>query len=228
MNRSSIRGLRTLALLALALTPAVRVAAADPPQAPLHSSPAPPPEATPAAPPAPTAGAPVAPVAPAAAAAPAAPREIVLGRPDRAQMEAAVPDWVQVEAGSAVDAKTAQALAAVAPGATLTIYLGSWCGDSRREVSRFWHALDAVGRPLPFPVTYIAVDPGKQEPAALLQGVDLRYVPTFVVTREGREVGRIVESAPHGIEKDLLALLDGSAHGLLTDRADLRDAKPQP
>ncbi len=216
MNRSARCGLSALALVALALAPAVQVAAAEPPQAPLHASPAPP--ATPAIPPAPAAGTPVA---------AAAPREIVLGRTDRARMEAAVPEWVQVEAGSVVDAKTAQALAAVAPGATLTIYLGSWCGDSRREVSRFWRALDTAGRPLPFPVTYIAVDPGKQEPAALLQGVDLRYVPTFVVERGGREVGRIVESAPHGIEKDLLALLDGSAHGLLTDRGDLRDAKPQ-
>jgi hypothetical protein len=168
-----------------------------------------------------------------------APKPIVLGPTDRRQVEAAVPAWLQVEAASVPDAKAAQGLAAVAPGATVTVYLGSWCGDSRREVSRFWRALDLAAGPapgpagsqaaapagaaLPFQIVYIGVDPAKQEPAALVLGSDLRYVPTFIVRRGGREVGRIVESAPHGIERDLLSLLDGTAHGLLTERTDLGD-----
>ena len=38
---------------------------------------------------------------------------------------------------------------------------------------------------------------------------------------DGVEVGRIVESAPHGVEVDLLALLNGTATGVLSLRTDL-------
>jgi hypothetical protein len=46
-------------------------------------------------------------------------------------------------------------------------------------------------------------------------------VPTFIVVRGGREVGRIVESSPNGVESDLLALLTGKAQGVISTRKDL-------
>ncbi len=51
-------------------------------------------------------------------------------------------------------------------------------------------------------------------------------MPTFVVLRDGREVGRIVEESPHGVERDLLALLDGSARGVVSARDDLQPPQP--
>ena len=124
------------------------------------------------------------------------------------------------------DKAAVAALAAVPPGAEVTIYMGSWCGDSRREVSRLWRALDEAGGSIPCTIHYIGVDRDKKEPAALVEGSGLRYVPTLIVRRDGREVGRIVESSPHGVEQDLLALLSGSAHGLLTSRTDLSEIQP--
>jgi len=160
---------------------------------------------------------------------PASPAKVVkpvlLGPITREQVEAAVPDWVQAEVESAPDPAAVQALASVPPGAEVTIYLGSWCGDSRREISRLWRALDAAGGNIPCTISYIGVDRDKKEPAALVAGSGLRYVPTLIVKRDGREMGRIVESSPHGVEQDLLALLGGSAHGLLTSRADLLPEK---
>lgn len=219
MNRSRFpwfAALPALALAALIAAPGTRLALAEPPPAPLHAMPAAP------EPPAP------APPQPGEA---KGEKPVLLGRIERGEVEAAEPDWVEAEVESAPDPKAAKALAAVAPGAAVTVYLGSWCGDSRREVSRFWHALDeAAGAAggLPFKISYVGVDHAKKEPAALVQGSGLRFVPTFVVERGGREVGRIVESAPHGVERDLLALLDGTAHGLLTDNAELRATPPTP
>ncbi|HEX5718360.1 MAG TPA: thioredoxin family protein, partial [Thermoanaerobaculia bacterium] len=86
---------------------------------------------------------------------------------------------------------------------------------------RFWKALDLSGADAPFAIHYIGVDRQKKEPSAPVTNNDIRYVPTFIVYREGREVGRIVEESPHGIEKDLLALLTGQAQGLITTRTDL-------
>ncbi|MEA2694991.1 MAG: hypothetical protein QOJ16_4378 [Acidobacteriota bacterium] len=147
-------------------------------------------------------------------------KPVLLGPITREQVEAAVPDWVQAEVESAPDPAAVKALAGVPPGAEVTIYMGSWCGDSRREVSRLWRVLDEAGGSLPCTISYIGVDHDKKEPAALIAGSDLRYVPTFIVKRDGREVGRIVESSPHGVEQDLLALLSGSAHGPVTARTE--------
>jgi len=69
---------------------------------------------------------------------------------------------------------------------------------------------------VPFEIRYIGVDRTKKEPATPLANLDIRFVPTFIVERGGQEVGRIVEESPHGIEQDLLALLTGKAHGVIS------------
>ncbi len=158
---------------------------------------------------------------------PLAPAEkpVLLGVITREQVETAVPDWVQAEVEAMPEKTAIAALASVPPGAEVTVYMGSWCSDSRREVSRLWRVLDESGGSLPCKITYIGVDRDKTEPVALIAGSHLLYVPTFIVKRDGREVGRIVESSPHGVEQDLLALLSGSAHGLVTAKAELLDGK---
>lgn len=146
---------------------------------------------------------------------------VLTGEVTREQIEEAVPDWVGSTVDAEIDEEAATALAAVDPGAHVTVFLGTWCSDSRREVARLWRALDQVGGLVPFEVEYVAVDRAKSAPADLVAGQDLRYVPTFVVEREGEEVGRVVESAPGGIESDLLALLTGEASGTVSGRDDL-------
>ena len=74
---------------------------------------------------------------------------------------------------------------------------------------------------VPFKVRYVAVDREKKDPAGETAKSDVRYVPTFIVVRDGREVGRIVETSPHGVEADLLALLTGKAQGVISTREDL-------
>jgi thiol-disulfide isomerase/thioredoxin len=156
---------------------------------------------------------------------------VLIGPVTREQVEEAVPEWVQAEVEASPEPAAVQALASVPPGAEVTVFLGTWCGDSRREVSRLWKALDAAGGTVPFAISYIGIDEDKKEPAAQVGAAGIQYVPTLIVRRDGREVGRIVESAPHGVERDLAALLDGSAQGVVSDREDLRGPAgdtPQP
>jgi hypothetical protein len=152
---------------------------------------------------------------------------VLVGPTTREKVEEA-PDWVQAEVDARPDSGAAQALGAVEPGAEVTVFLGTWCGDSRREVPRFWKALDAEGGAVPFQIRYVGVDHDKKEPAALLAENGVRYLPTFIVSRGGHEVGRIVETSPHGVEQDLLALLTGKASGVLSTRQDLTSAGPHP
>lgn len=138
----------------------------------------------------------------------------------RDEIEAAEPAWRQELAAASVDEDAARALNDVPAGAEVVVFLGTWCGDSRRVVSRLWVALERAPN-APFTVRMIAVDRSKRDPGGLSDGQDLRYVPTIIVRRAGREVGRIVESAPHGVEVDLLSLLRGEASGTISLRGDL-------
>jgi hypothetical protein len=155
-----------------------------------------------------------APVAPPSVPAPSAD---VVGLTSREQIAQALPAWRDAIASATPVEETARALASVPPGAEVDVFLGTWCGDSRREVSRLFVALgiaEAVG-PLPFTLRFIGVDRSKVAPG-LSEGADLRYVPTILVRRDGAEVGRMVETATHGVEQDLLDLLTGARTGWLS------------
>lgn len=145
---------------------------------------------------------------------------VLRGSVTREEIEAAVPAWVSATVDAPIDETAAAALPTVEPGARVTVLLGTWCSDSRREVPRLWRALDQVGGLVPFEIDYIAVDEDKVEPAELLAGRDLRYVPTLIVSRGGEEVGRVVEVSRNGVERDLLALLTGRASGVVSGRED--------
>src|SRR5438270_6445528 len=104
----------------------------------------------------------------AGAAAPPAQEESVPVGPVTREMVEATPEWMQAEVDAKPEPAAAKALAAVEPGAEVTVFLGTWCGDSRREVPRFWKALDAAGGSVPFQLRYVAVDRQKKEPADAL------------------------------------------------------------
>ncbi len=144
----------------------------------------------------------------------------VVGLTSRAEIEAALPTWREAAAAAAPDPAASAALADVPPGAEVDVFLGTWCGDSRREVTRLFRALESVPGTAPFALRVIGVDRAKQAPG-LSEEAALRFVPTLIVRREGREVGRIVESAPDGIETALLQLLTGARTGVVTGRTDL-------
>lgn len=145
---------------------------------------------------------------------------VMTGVVTRDEIETSQPAWRDEIATASVDDDAARALTEVPPGAEVVVFLGTWCGDSRRVVSRLLVALERAPN-APFSVRMIAVDRSKRDPEGLSDGQDIRYVPTIIVRRDGAEVGRIVESAPHGVEVDLLALLRGEASGVLSLRTDL-------
>ena len=146
---------------------------------------------------------------------------ILLGSVTRAEIEAAIPDWVSEAMASQPDLEATDRLLQAIDGAEVVVYLGSWCDDTRRELGRFWWALDSLAVEGPSQVTYVAVDRSLTEPADQVAGVGLIRVPTIVVRRGGVEQGRIVEESPNGIEIDLLGLLGGEVSGTITASEDL-------
>jgi len=149
----------------------------------------------------------------------------IVGITSREEIEAELPAWREAREAATIDVDAAGRLRTVTPGATVDVFLGTWCGDSRREVSRLFRALepaDGEVAALPFAIRFVGVDRAKTAPG-FTEDVGLRYVPTIVVRRDGHEVGRIVESVPGGVgvERALLELLDGTRTGVTSGRPGL-------
>ncbi|MGZ5444857.1 MAG: TlpA family protein disulfide reductase [Thermoanaerobaculia bacterium] len=113
-----------------------------------------------------------------------------------------------------------QEIKRVERGATVTVFFGTWCHASRQEVPQFLKILDVLEGQTPFAFEFFGVDEEKQQPAAQVQSNQIWFLPTFIVSRNGREVGRIVEQPARTLEKDLLRLLNGTARGFLSSNED--------
>jgi len=94
-----------------------------------------------------------------------------------------------------------------APGFSYTIVLGTWCGDTKREVPRMLKVLSEIGVEMAG-IHLIAVDTRKQAPGTGLESLNIMKVPTFIVFHSEVEIGRIIETPVKSIEEDLLKILD--------------------
>ena len=94
------------------------------------------------------------------------------------------------------------------------IFLGTWCGDSKREVSRFFKIADH-SKINPSNVELICLDgrseTDKQGPAGEEKGLNIHRVPTFIFYENNKEIARIVESPANTLEKDIAQIYAGLA-----------------
>lgn len=91
---------------------------------------------------------------------------------------------------------------------TITVVLGTWCSDSRREFPHFAKLMDLIGFPREN-IKIIAVNRAKVAEGDEVAGLNIEFVPTFIVYRNGGEIGRIVEAPTLSIEEDLVGILKG-------------------
>jgi len=92
---------------------------------------------------------------------------------------------------------------------TITAFMGTWCGDSKKEVPRFYKILEEANFPLDR-LTLVAVsrdrETYKQSPGGEEEGLTIHRVPTFIFYKDGKEVNRIVEHPSGQLEEDMLAI----------------------
>jgi len=95
---------------------------------------------------------------------------------------------------------------------TLKVFMGTWCGDSKREVPRLYKVLEESNFPLNR-LTAVALELRqpyyKRSPSGEEEGYSIHRVPTIIVLEEGKEVGRIVERPKESIEADLWHIIQG-------------------
>jgi hypothetical protein len=114
-----------------------------------------------------------------------------------------------------VDSATADLLRPMLAGKHFRIFMGTWCGDSRREVPRMYKILDycKVSRSSIQLIMVSSVDSVyKQSPGHEERGLNIFRVPDLLVSDHKKELGRIVEFPVVSLEKDLLAVAGGSPY----------------
>ena len=114
-----------------------------------------------------------------------------------------------------VDTNTVKQLSTAIANTSVDIFLGSWCGDSKREVPRMIRILEQAGIDTA-KIALIFVDNSadryKQSPGHEERNRNIHHVPTFIIYNNNKETGRIVETPVTSLEKDLQAILTGQTY----------------
>lgn len=89
--------------------------------------------------------------------------------------------------------------------------MGSWCGDSKREIPKLLKILDETGYDLSN-LTMIGVDRNKVSPERLEESYDLDRVPSIIFLQNGIEINRFVEYPRETIEEDIAKIVSGQIY----------------
>ncbi len=117
------------------------------------------------------------------------------------------PDW-QVEVASYVpDQEVIEKLQSIPSEIKIEIFLGTWCPDTKRNVSAYFKIMDMVDNPL-IMTSYIGIPMESDSRKPFIEGKNIIKVPTFIVIIDNQEKGRIIENPTKSVEEDLLDIIN--------------------
>ena len=88
------------------------------------------------------------------------------------------------------------------------VFMGTWCEDSHMIIPRFFSLLDVAGFSQD-KVTLFGVDRSKKTLSHLTEALNIINVPTIMVMKNGKEMGRVVEYGKYGLfEKELAEIIN--------------------
>lgn len=143
--------------------------------------------------------------------------EMLLGHCSRScLLESPYKEWfVKNYDDYSVDAVTSQKIKPLLRDKNLLVFMGTWCGDSRREVPRLAKIIDYCGlKDSQLQLVMVDYREGmyKQSPQHEEKDRNIFRVPTIIVYSGKKEMGRIIEFPRESLEKDLLAILTNSGY----------------
>lgn len=80
----------------------------------------------------------------------------------------------------------------------LLVFMGTWCEDSHFVIPKFFALTDAAGFPQDR-ITLIGVDRAKHTLSHLSEALHVDKVPTIMVMKNGKEIGRVIEYGKYGL-----------------------------
>ncbi len=114
-----------------------------------------------------------------------------------------------------VDTAVAEELKKKMSNKQFVLFLGTWCGDSKREIPRMFKILDYCNvQPDQIKLVMVSNHDSayKQSPTHEERGMNILHVPTLIVFENNKEINRIVESPIESLEKDLLKIVSGKSY----------------
>lgn len=138
---------------------------------------------------------------------------MLIGKQDReALTKAPFDSWFEKNYESyRVDDESLKKLKPLLTDVEIKVFMGTWCGDSKRETPRFYKIMDAAGvKGKQF--TLITMNRSKKTPDNFEEGLNITNVPTFIFYKDGKEINRIVEYPIESLEKDMIAILSGESY----------------
>jgi thiol-disulfide isomerase/thioredoxin len=88
----------------------------------------------------------------------------------------------------------------------ITIVFRSTCSDSREQLPGLFKILNEVKYDVNS-ITLIGVNREKQGLSNEAEGLEIELVPTIMFYKDGKEIGRIVETPVESLEKDLFKII---------------------
>ena len=90
----------------------------------------------------------------------------------------------------------------------VVIFAGTWCEDTQNLLPIFYRLVDKSNFP-DSSITLIGVDRAKNTLNNLSSAFQIKEVPTFIIMKDGKEIGRVVEYGKYGqIDKELGEIVD--------------------
>ncbi len=80
----------------------------------------------------------------------------------------------------------------------LIAFMGTWCEDSHIIIPKLYSLIDMSGFPQNR-ITLIGVDRDKKTLSHLCEALNVTNVPTIIVMKNGKEVGRVIEFGKYGL-----------------------------
>ncbi len=95
------------------------------------------------------------------------------------------------------DTNIVQVFAANKDSVNIIVFGGTWCDDTKQILPQFYSLTNAASFPEDR-VTLLGVDRSKKTVQHLSEAFNITNVPTFIVMKNGREAGRVVEYGKTG------------------------------
>jgi len=93
----------------------------------------------------------------------------------------------------------------------ILVFGGTWCGDTKALFPKFFALTDAAGISQDH-LTILGVDRSKKTVHHLTEAFNVTRVPTFIILKNGQEVGRVVEYGKYGMfDKELGEIVTGGS-----------------
>ena len=111
--------------------------------------------------------------------------------------------FAEGQKGYTPDATALSGLKQMGDSIQLLVFMGTWCEDSHIVIPRFYSLIQQAGFSRDR-LTIVGVDRNKKTHGHLTEALNVLNVPTILVMKNGKEVGRVIEYGPDGyFDKEL-------------------------